>query len=158
MRRCPSREGPTTAYYGSDVRGSVRSLTDGSGKRVATRGYDAWGIPTEGTADATDHDRDGRTDLAALFGFTGERQDASTGLVYLRARWYEPAAGRFLTRDPFMGSTTDPRSLSPYGYAQNNPTSNVDPSGFSASSLFGHFSSVGVVHFSTVAGRSVFTR
>ncbi|HEV2251350.1 MAG TPA: RHS repeat-associated core domain-containing protein [Candidatus Limnocylindria bacterium] len=127
-------QGTTTRYYGTDVRGSVRSVTDGSGKRVGTRGYDAWGIPTE--VDATDHGRDGRTDLAALFGYTGERQDASTGLVYLRARWYEPTAGRFLTRDPFRGTASDPRSLSPYAYAQNNPTSRVDPSGFSASSLF----------------------
>lgn len=126
--------GPVTRYYGTDVRGSVRSMTDGSGTRVGTRGYDAWGIPT--AVDATDHGRDGRTDLTTLFGYTGERQDASTGLVYLRARWYEPTAGRFLTRDPFRGTAGDPRSLSPYAYAQNNPTSRVDPTGFSAAGLF----------------------
>jgi RHS repeat-associated protein len=35
--------------------------------------------------------------------FTGEQQDSESGLVYLRARMYDPQIGRFLQRDPFTG-------------------------------------------------------
>jgi RHS repeat-associated protein len=35
--------------------------------------------------------------------FVGEQQDPETGLIYLRARYYEPETGRFLNRDPHPG-------------------------------------------------------
>jgi len=69
---------------------------------------------------------------AGPFGFAGELTDASTGLVYLRSRWYDPTAGRFLGRDLDEGDQFDPRTLHPYAYAHNNPVSLVDPSGQSA--------------------------
>ncbi len=37
------------------------------------------------------------------FLFTGEQRDCETGLYYLRARYYDPAIGRFLTQDPLTG-------------------------------------------------------
>jgi RHS repeat-associated protein len=46
----------------------------------------------------------------APFLFTGEQRDPSTNLYYLRARYYDPATGRFLTRDPFPGLAFDPIS------------------------------------------------
>ncbi|MFB0535683.1 MAG: RHS repeat-associated core domain-containing protein [Anaerolineae bacterium] len=46
------------------------------------------------------------------WGFAGEMQDP-TGLIYLRARWYDPATGRFLTRDPVPGVPMFPASLNP---------------------------------------------
>ena len=52
-----------------------------------------------------------------------------TGLIYLRARWYDPATGRFLTRDPFPGLATLPTTQHPYVYVGNNPVNLVDPSG-----------------------------
>ena len=52
-----------------------------------------------------------------------------TGLYYLRARYYDPATSRFLTRDPFPGFAFDPSSQQPYVYARNNPALYTDPSG-----------------------------
>src|SRR5205085_1454564 len=64
-----------------------------------------------------------------FFGFAGEQRDAETGLVYLRARYYDPAIGRFLQRDSEAGDTKNPVSLNHYTYAAANPASNSDPSG-----------------------------
>ena len=63
------------------------------------------------------------------YGYTGEHWDAATGLLYLRARWYNPALGRFLTRDPFPGLAALPATQHPYVYVGNNPVLYVDPSG-----------------------------
>jgi len=54
--------------------------------------------------------------LVSPFGFTGELHgdSATGGLVYLRARWYNPGDGTFLTRDPFPGFATLPYSQHPY--------------------------------------------
>ncbi|HDD24953.1 MAG TPA: RHS repeat-associated core domain-containing protein, partial [Chloroflexi bacterium] len=59
---------------------------------------------------------------------TGEAQD-TTGLLYLRARYYDPTTGRFLTRDPVPCVATLPQTLNPYAYALNNPVLYTDPSG-----------------------------
>ena len=53
------------------------------------------------------------------FTFTGEQNDPN-GLEYLRARYYDPATGRFLGRDPLGGG---------YPYAGSNPANMVDPTG-----------------------------
>jgi RHS repeat-associated protein len=50
--------------------------------------------------------------------------DAETGLQYLRARYYDPATGQFLTRDPLVAMTSQP-----YAYANNSPLNYTDPSG-----------------------------
>jgi len=65
----------------------------------------------------------------SAWGYAGEYQEGQTGLIYLRARWYDPATGRFLTRDPFAGIPTVPATLNPYVYALNNPVMYTDPSG-----------------------------
>ncbi len=61
--------------------------------------------------------------------YTGEQTDTDTGLVYLRARWYDPSTGRFTTRDPFPGLATLPQTLNPYVYVNNNPINLTDPTG-----------------------------
>jgi RHS repeat-associated protein len=63
------------------------------------------------------------------FGYAGEQWDANTNLIYLRARWYNPSLGRFLTRDPVPGAPSLPATLNPYAYGRNNPALYVDPSG-----------------------------
>ena len=63
------------------------------------------------------------------FLYTGEQQDADTGLYYLRARYYQPNVGRFTSRDPFDGLHADPITLHKYLYAGANPVMHIDPSG-----------------------------
>jgi len=79
--------------------------------------YDPWGVPTAGTPQP--------------FGFTGELHSA--GQVYLRARWYAPGQGRFVSEDPFAGFAEMPYSLHAYQYAYSNPVVFTDPTGY-----FGH--------------------
>jgi len=114
-----SNGGVTRAWYGTDLQGSVRYTTDdggnvgdGTAARVGgPAGYDPYGVP-EGTS------------APPTFGYTGELQDAATGLVNLRARTYNPAVGQFLTRDPLEQQTGQA-----YAYANGDPVNNSDPSG-----------------------------
>jgi RHS repeat-associated protein len=113
--------GALEAYH-ADGLGSVRALTDASGNVVQTYQTDEFGIPTL-TQGAS----------GQPFRFTGEPRDAETALVYLRARHYHPAPGRFLQRDPFAGFAGDPLSLNRHACVQNNPITWVDPSGLARS-------------------------
>ncbi|MEV5504821.1 RHS repeat-associated core domain-containing protein, partial [Nonomuraea fuscirosea] len=61
-------------------------------------------------------------------GFVGGTKDASTGLVHLGAREYDPRLGRFLSVDPIIDDT-DPQQLNAYAYANNSPVSMSDPDG-----------------------------
>lgn len=56
--------------------------------------------------------------------FSGQYTDAETGLVYLRARYYDPATAQFLTIDPLVSVTG-----TPYAYVVGNPLNYTDPSG-----------------------------
>lgn len=76
--------------------------------------YDAFGVPIEPTSG---------------FGFAGEEYEVDTSLLYLRARYYAPASGRFLSPDPVLGIPNLPDSLHRYAYAANCPTRFVDPAG-----------------------------
>lgn len=105
--------GGTALYYHQDHLGSTRVLTNGSGSVVATYTYDAYGSVTAKTGTAT-----------TPFGFTGQYTDTETGFVYLRARYYDPATGQFLTRDPLS-----PITGTPYAYVDGNPLNMIDPSG-----------------------------
>jgi RHS repeat-associated protein len=62
-------------------------------------------------------------------GYTGEEYDADTGLLYLRARYYDPQLGRFISVDPFLGRLAEPASQNRYVYVMNNPLLYTDPSG-----------------------------
>src|SRR5581483_6326700 len=61
--------------------------------------------------------------------FAGQQTDPD-GLQYLRARFYDPATGRFLSRDAW--SVADKTVFQPYVYAEDNPTTATDPSGHNA--------------------------
>lgn len=65
----------------------------------------------------------------ARFGYGGEERDDETGLVNLRARYYDPAIGRFLSRDSLAGAATLPQSWNRYSYTENDPINHLDPSG-----------------------------
>jgi RHS repeat-associated protein len=104
--------------YHTDGLGSVRAITDGSGNVVQTYRRDEFGVPIETQGMSSQP-----------FGYTGEQTDAESGFVYLRARYYDPTIGRFITRDPLAGSRSNPLSQHRYVYVQNNPCNRVDPSG-----------------------------
>jgi len=64
--------------------------------------------------------------------YRGEQYDADLSLYYLRARYYNPATGRFMSRDPEnpdMGRPNDPKTLHKYLYAGGDPVNAVDPTG-----------------------------
>ncbi|MDP9844633.1 RHS repeat domain-containing protein [Streptosporangium lutulentum] len=61
-------------------------------------------------------------------GFVGGTKDATTGLVHLGAREYDPRNGRFLSADPIIDDV-DPQQLNAYAYANNSPVSMSDPDG-----------------------------
>ncbi|MBD5102879.1 MAG: hypothetical protein HDT27_09385, partial [Subdoligranulum sp.] len=68
---------------------------------------------------------------APFYGYNGEQHDPTTGLQYLRARYYAPQNGSFSTQDSFAGLLTDALSQKRYTYVQNNPVTFADPSGHS---------------------------
>ncbi len=107
------------SYYVYDGHGSVVGLANESGKVTDKYVYDAFGnlISSVGS---TKND----------FLFCGEQFDPVTGLYYLRARYMNPSVGRFITMDSYEGSIDDPVSLHKYLYANANPVSNSDPSGY----------------------------
>ncbi len=63
-------------------------------------------------------------------------EDGSGGLIYMKARFYDPEIGRFLTQDPAAGDLAVPISLNKYLYAHSNPTAYVDPTGEAAESIW----------------------
>ncbi|MEV0638653.1 RHS repeat-associated core domain-containing protein [Streptomyces sp. NPDC050619] len=60
--------------------------------------------------------------------FLGKTTDPTSGLTYVDAREYDSATGRFLSVDPVL-DTSDAQSLNGYTYADNNPTTDSDPTG-----------------------------
>ena len=97
----------------TDALGSTLALTDGSGNNVAQYSYDAFGgaAVTGSSANANQ--------------YTGRENDG-TGADYYRARYYDPALGRFLSEDPLEFNAG---SLNLYSYAGNDPVDYTDPSG-----------------------------
>ena len=66
------------------------------------------------------------------FKFAGEALGSQTGLYYLRARYYDPSTGRFLSKDPLPASSSMSPLANPYSYALSNPLALIDPTGLSA--------------------------
>jgi RHS repeat-associated protein len=60
---------------------------------------------------------------------SGEQYDSDLSLYYLRARYYNPATGRFLSRDPYDGDAKIPATLHKYLYAGGDPVNLKDPTG-----------------------------
>ncbi|MGW1069077.1 DUF6531 domain-containing protein [Streptomyces aureus] len=108
-------------YLLHDRQESIRAVHDAAGKENYTYAYTPWGEFT-GKASVTD----GQT---SIFGFGGQYKDPSLpGRLSLRARSYDPSSSRFTTVDP-VPSETRSANPSPYGYANNDPVNQGDPSG-----------------------------
>jgi RHS repeat-associated protein len=108
----------SVSYYHYDGLGSTRLLTDAAGNVTDTYTYEAFGDLLH---------RTGTTENSYLF--TGEQYDPNAGFYYLRARYYNPEDGRFITTDPWEGNISNPASLQKYIYVQNNPVIFFDPAG-----------------------------
>ncbi len=61
--------------------------------------------------------------------YRGEQYDSDLGLYYLRARYYNPNTGRFMSRDPEAGNSFNPATLHKYLYAGGDPVNRLDPTG-----------------------------
>jgi RHS repeat-associated protein len=109
--------GSTKFYYTKDHLGSIREVMGANGTVVSSSRYDAWGVRT--TVGAQD---------AASFGFTGHLEYKELGLVFTLYRAYDPATGRWLSRDP-IGENG---GINLYGYVANNPINLIDPWGLDA--------------------------
>ncbi len=75
----------TTHYYLADALGSVKDIRSSSGVSDGLYDYTAFGDQTAFPIDGPDSE----------FTFTGEQDPigGSSGLIYLRARWYDPRRG-----------------------------------------------------------------
>ncbi len=80
----------SVSYYGYDAGGSVRQLANASGTVTDTYAYDAFGNTVARTGSTTNE-----------FQYRGEQFEAALGTYYLRARYYRPKLGRFLTADRY---------------------------------------------------------
>jgi len=108
-------ESSTTSYYQSDALGSVTSLSNSSGANAETYSYDSFGNSTGSSGSLTNR-----------FRYTAREFDSETSLYYYRARYYDPATGRFTKEDPLRFGPGDANF---YRYVRNNPIYYTDPTG-----------------------------
>jgi len=112
-----SRISGTTSYHHFDALGSTRQLTNAAGTVTDTVIYDAWGNVVS---------RTGATEIHVLwFGEIGCYLDVELGQVYVRARIYSPAIGRWTSLDPFPFID----GLNLYLLVANGVIQQQDPSG-----------------------------
>ena len=112
--------------YHFDYRGSTAAITDSCGNVTDTFEYDTYGNLTGRTGNSF-----------VIFGYNG-RDGVVTdknGLIYMRARYYNPLMHRFINADVVPGEISDAVTLNRYAYANGNPVSNTDPFGLSAERL-----------------------
>lgn len=107
----------TVTWLHSDRQGSVRALSSSLGVVAGTTNYDPYGQTITVTGSAT-----------SPLGYDGEYTDPESGLVYLRARYYDPRTAQFLTVDPAYA-----RTGARYAYANDQPLTNSDPTGLAPS-------------------------
>jgi RHS repeat-associated protein len=119
-------------WYQADALGSIYGLTSASGALVATTNYDVFGALVPAPTGPA----------GQMFGFTGREHELDSGLVYARARYLQPALGRWDRPDPFVhslppaGRTDVARmvlgvesELHPYAYVNQLATRASDPMG-----------------------------
>ncbi|NLK46946.1 MAG: RHS repeat-associated core domain-containing protein, partial [Treponema sp.] len=98
------------SYFGTDILGSVRNVTDKYGNVQANYNYDAFGAPYLSNLD---------NDMS--FGYCGKAYDNGTGLYDYGFRDYAPNQARFTTIDPIRDGNNW------FAYVVNDPVNYVDP-------------------------------
>jgi RHS repeat-associated protein len=114
--RIAQDSGEAVSYFLPDGLGSVRTVLGGE-EIALVRDYMPYGevLASSGTG-------------ASQYGYAGEWTDAS-GMQHLRARYYDPSVGRFVSRDIWEGFVTRPQSLNHWIYVEGNPINRTDPRG-----------------------------
>lgn len=105
-------------WYFYDALGSVTALVSDAGELTASYRFDAFGKITERAGDSKNR-----------FTYTGHQYDGISGLYYFKARYYDPAQGRFISEDSYEGTVATPESRNGYLYAYANPLVYVDADG-----------------------------
>ena len=107
------------SYFLFNGHGDVVQTVDKSGEIQNHYDYDIWGNPTL-TMELVE----------CAIRYAGEFFDSETGLYYLRARYYDPYIGRFISEDSYWGEDNNPLSLNRYTYTHNDPIQFLDPTGY----------------------------
>jgi len=118
-----ARADGTTRALARDGGKSVRAEIDGTGAVTGSWRYRAYGETSQSFGAST----------PTALGYAGQLLDPS-GLYYMRARWYDAASGRFMSRDPLLGAASSPETLNSFGYGGANPVLMLDPSGLALTS------------------------
>jgi Rhs family protein len=111
------REGSAVYATVGDHLGSVTVLAQGGSPAGVTRYLPYGAIRFETGVFPTDRR------------FTGQRWEASLGLYDYKARFYDPALGRFLQPDPIVPEPGNPQALNRYAYVYHNPLRSIDGDG-----------------------------
>lgn len=128
----------TFNYVLSDHQASVASITNSSGAQVVGESFDAFGNRRNPT---TWSGADTNTDLTTIAGITRQGYTFQTalglwmGLNHMNGRVEDSVTGRMLSADPSIPNIADPQSYNRYSYANNNPVTFTDPTGFSSCPL-----------------------
>ena len=92
-------------YYVYGEQGNIRFITDENGVKVRSTEYDPFGNWRAAI---------GQSNIHMLY--QGQQLDPESNLYYLRARYYDPTIGRFISKDPVKVTLTLPQSQNPYAY------------------------------------------
>jgi RHS repeat-associated protein len=109
----------TVTYLHHDQQGSTRLLTGSTGIVTGKCSYSAYGTPTCEGATTTP------------LGYDAQYTSPDTGLIYMRARVYDPTTAQFVTVDPLVSVTR-----APYNYAADNPVNAQDRTGLKEETVY----------------------
>jgi RHS repeat-associated protein len=120
-----------TQYVTTDILGSVRLVTDGTGAVVSRHDFLPFGEEIPSTLGRTAPALKYSSADALRHRFTGKERDGESALDYFGARYFSSQQGRFMSPDlplvdQFVG---DPQSWNLYGYARGNPLKFLDRNG-----------------------------
>lgn len=124
-------------YYHLDHLGSVRMVSDNSGRSVSENDYYAFGATATKTFQEPINPGDPHVDTMRFAGHTRDflgnlGTETDDSIDYMHARQYDPRMGRFLSVDPAMDLEKivhDPQLWNRYSYVGNNPIRFTDPDG-----------------------------